>query len=89
MVGAPLGVIFAAVGTIFCSERFWLTVMWSSRSSGGRAAAAGKEGSRATRRHVRKGDILYFHWRAADCSVDRVYNAGDIDRVPPTGGGGN
>ena len=42
--GGPIGDTAAAVGIIVCSKRLHLTVTWSAKYIGGRAAVDGKEG---------------------------------------------
>ena len=76
MVGAPLGVNFAAIGTIIYSKHLRLTVMWYANSSGGSDASSRKEGRRASWSHVRNGSILSSHLIATTCAVIVVYAAG-------------
>ena len=76
MVGSPLGVIFAADVTIFCSKCLRFTAMKSSSYSGGSDDAAEKERGRAAWIHVRNVAIFYYRRSTTSCAVISVYAAG-------------
>ena len=74
MVGSPLTVNFANVGTIVCSDSLWLIVTWYAIFSNGSDANDRKEERRIAWCHARNGSILSYHCISATYAVSRVYD---------------